>query len=104
MRMIDVDLLAEIICEKWQSWELTGDECKKLLVWLNIVSAYQEHTKETMPARHGKWTEDDLDRWRCSECNKGNHYAYSWDSTRGNILQDHYCPYCGAKMEGADDD
>lgn len=72
-----------------------------LVYWRDIENA---QTVDAEPVRHGKWIEDEVDRWRCSECNKGNRYAYSWDSTRGDIIQDHFCPYCGAKMYKEEDD
>jgi len=41
---------------------------------------------------HGKWRQDKQGKWRCSVCKAGNNYAYAW------VLQDNYCPNCGAKM------
>ncbi len=47
----------------------------------------------------GRWIEDDIDKWKCSECGKGDMYAYSWAVKGGLELQDFFCPNCGAKME-----
>ena len=55
--------------------------------------------EEVDPIRHGQWIPDTNDKWVCSECGMGNMYAYSWDIA-GYKLQDCYCPFCGAKMEG----
>lgn len=58
-------------------------------------------TIEAEPVRCGHWIASTDDNWMCSECGAGNIYAYSWDIT-GYKLQDRYCPFCGAKMEGAE--
>lgn len=56
--------------------------------------------------KHGKWIKNEgRHGWHCSECMKDNCYAYAWSSeTRSEaglqeVLQDYYCPNCGAKMD-----
>lgn len=54
-------------------------------------------TADVVEVRHGEWEQDEQDKWRCSVCQAGNHYAYAWDvKTRDYTkLQDNYCPNCG---------
>ena len=55
---------------------------------------------EFAKVRHGRWIfgfdpetgERDLKAWTCSECNE----KYPW--------QPNYCPNCGAKMDGGEDE
>lgn len=54
---------------------------------------------EVEPVRRGRWVIDDIDKYKCFLCGKGNNYAYSWSIGKGDELQDLYCPHCGAKME-----
>ena len=47
------------------------------------------------PLRHGRWVETDRDDpcyYYCSECH------------RQVDMQENYCPNCGAKMEGGEDE
>lgn len=63
------------------------------------IAYYIETSRDkTEPVRHGKWIEDDIDKWRCSVCQKGDAFAFSWSISEGYELQDSYCPHCGAKM------
>lgn len=64
-------------------------------------------TLQTMPTvdaelvRHGHWVENNgRYGWYCSQCKKENNYAYHYNENNAIELQDHYCPYCGAKMGG----
>lgn len=48
--------------------------------------------------RHGHWIRiDDRDYWMCSCCKEENAYAYALNDD-SLILQDKYCPVCGAEM------
>lgn len=52
---------------------------------------------DVMPVRHGRWKWYDSFSCRCSECEKywiapGDQYDY------------HYCPNCGAKMDGGQEE
>ena len=53
-------------------------------------------TIEAEPVRHGRWEEcgqyDVYDYCQCSECG-----YFSFDG------ETNYCPYCGAKMDGGDE-
>ena len=61
-------------------------------------------TVEAEPARHGKWIYGEheiamCDGYRCSKCG----YFVPWDYGHKSIdyiNEYHYCPSCGAKMDG----
>ena len=55
------------------------------------------------PLKHGKWNKIKENSWACSECKKENCYAFHYnDDLTGLILQDFFCPNCGARMEGGE--
>lgn len=56
---------------------------------------------DRVEVRHGRWEKCYQDKWRCSECEAENNYAYLWNvDTKAYILQDKYCPNCGSRMDG----
>lgn len=59
---------------------------------------------DVKPVVRGKWEEDRVDKWRCSCCKVGNNYAYSYNVRNGYVLQDNYCPNCGADMKTANEE
>ena len=55
---------------------------------------------DVAPVRHGRWISDEADvLFHCSECE--TQISTSWDY---DDLQWNYCPDCGAKMDGGEDD
>jgi rubredoxin len=55
---------------------------------------------DAVPVVHGRWVhhyydsvEPIDDKWYCSECHMCNDYRRTW-----------YCPNCGAKMDGGEND
>lgn len=86
MRLIDADALPE-----YTGYALSAAEVAK--------AVENAPTIEAEPVRRGRWVKDDIDKYKCSLCGKGNNYAYSWSIGKGDELQDLYCPNCGAKME-----
>lgn len=56
---------------------------------------------DAVPVVHGWWERIDDNSWLCSECRKENCYAYNEVSKR---YTDYYCPNCGAKMDGENND
>ena len=53
---------------------------------------------DVAPVRHGRWEWDTEDIYRCSNCAEKSHVK----EVMGHPEWD-YCPNCGAKMDGDDD-
>lgn len=68
---------------------------------------------DILTVRHGKWEKideyiDDAPKWecwrRCSVCKEDDAYAYILDTEKYEfVLQDNFCPNCGADMRGCSD-
>lgn len=62
-------------------------------------------TADVAPVAHGRW-EDSIDEWfgtdvyTCSKCRES--YVLVEGTPKQNLW--HYCPNCGAKMDGGDSD
>lgn len=70
------------------------------LVPIFRIKQWEDAHKNVVERKKGFWEYvDDMD-YRCSNCQK---YAYG---CLGEVLSGHYkyCPYCGAAMEGEEDD
>ena len=73
--------------------------CKGIQDVVNI------HTIEAEPVRHGQW-EDSTDEWfgtdvyTCSKCRES--YVLVEGTPKENLW--HYCPNCGCRMDGGDDE
>lgn len=51
--------------------------------------------------KKGEWIRKSTWMWTCSCCGSDNAYAYKADDAyEPTVLQDFYCPNCGAQMEG----
>ena len=98
MRLIDIEDVALL-----KTVTDGGLSAKKL--WRRINN---QPTVDAVPVRHGKWIKGSetkrvkenrygvlFDAYYCSACESE---AY-WDSDYGQILF-HYCPNCGARMDG----
>ena len=59
---------------------------------------------DVAPVRYGLWYADEDSRIVCSECKHGAPYMYKIsDKLVMQELTD-YCPNCGARMDGGDDE
>lgn len=68
--------------------------------YARAVALIEQITAEDVqPVKHGKWLHINNGIIFCSEC---EHEAY-WDTDYGQQLFD-YCPYCGARMDGEQND
>ena len=63
------------------------------------------------PAKHGRWMPYEFgdETWhKCSECNTADQYGYRYTAFDGkeNVFFSvrHYCPNCGARMDGEEDE
>ena len=55
---------------------------------------------DVAPVRHGEWVvcgDGDNVPWMCSHCGKTTAHKYK-------VMYGKYCPNCGAKMDGGNDD
>ena len=55
---------------------------------------------DVVEVKHGRWIYNNMGGWKCSEC---NNQAPFWCMASTQNLSD-YCPNCGAKMDGGEDD
>lgn len=80
-RLIDADALFRRTSKEM--------DCSKLYLPVDFQELVAtEPTMDAEPVRHGRWIEE-----HCSECDK---YVYVGDV-------DDYCPHCGAKMDGGEE-
>lgn len=57
-------------------------------------------TVDAAPVVHGKWIWDEENEcWVCSNCEDSALNNYRWQSVDSN-----YCPSCGAKMKGGEEE
>ena len=77
--------------------------------WQEILDGIEAiQSADVSPVRHGRWislTECANEGVYCSICNKKVWKSdYAWCSKKSrNKLRSNFCPNCGAKMDGGDD-
>lgn len=88
MRLIDADALAKELMHEGLGYQYN-----------RVINA---PTMDAVPVRHGKWVIGTVPYFVCSECKSRT--PLRWDERLGYVLdyQSPYCPYCGAKMDGAE--
>lgn len=95
VRLIDAIELVRYLCGACPSHQ--NGECIDKMCWKYEDRARIENapTIESVPVRHGRWTDNGEDKFICSAC-KG--YVYRW------FGKSDFCPRCGADMRegGAD--
>ena len=97
MRLIDADDINYV-----QAIDATDD-----LDYVRRYSIDRMPTIDAAPVKHGEWIRKSPTAWMwtCSCCKKDDAYAYSaGESFEPDVLQDLFCPNCGAKMDGGKDD
>lgn len=58
---------------------------------------------DVAPVRHGRWKYNtDFQVWNCSECGENPHKGTGVVVVEENLPA--YCPHCGARMEGAENE
>ena len=100
MRLIDADKLKKHYAW-WQggTLEKTLDEMKR--DFDTIIDL--QPTVEAEPIKHGRWIPYEFgnERWhKCSVCGKADEYI----NDLGLEAIRNYCPNCGARMNGGEDD
>ena len=96
MKLIDAEQF-DVVCDANENREERSDDFIAGVLWmLNRID--EAHTVDAAPVRHGSWSEtydpDDgfmAKKYYCSACGDWNTYGKS-----------HFCPNCGAKMDGED--
>ena len=96
MRLIDADALRERHCEGCA--EDVRASCKDDPVCASLMWVVEEPTIDAEPVKHGRWERVPSNgiggTARCSICGKA---IYGYHTMN-------YCPNCGAKMDGGDND
>ena len=100
MRLIDADALLESgICAEYGY----NDNGLLLIPMRDVTNSIRNApTIDAEPVRHGRWLynsyptvwygHSEPPEWVCSECEERAYNTYD------------YCPHCGAKMDGGEDD
>ena len=67
-----------------------------------IDGIYEIPSADFAPVRHGRWIESTIpcEQYVCSECG-GAAWYYDYN---GDVAKSKYCPNCGARMDGEDDE
>ena len=100
MRLIDADTIDDVVQDLNENHNsgITRNEYKRITAVL-----YEMPTIDAVPVKHGEWikyVDDDptFDYQKCSVCNEGRPMENFYG------LPENYCPNCGAKMDGGEDD
>ena len=83
-RLISADRLKAYLLDNYLMYDHT------------LADIDEQPTVDAEPVRHGRWIRNDNGTYSCSECK-------SWISNEQHYYA-RYCLFCGAKMEGADDE
>ena len=89
--------------EALKKWQVYSTERKEYVVPVNVINMMQ--TIEVQPVVYGEWIRvgphDQYDfRYMCSQCGEWG----KWELFAEDIYEYLYCPRCGAKMEGKNED
>ena len=82
------DIAKKEWCIGYSSYDL-----KNVVGWLN--ECFEVIEADVAPVKHGEWLQTNI--FKCSEC------GYSFEP-EGYTAYFNYCPNCGAKMDGKDDE
>ena len=106
MRLIDAEKLAEVLNRYLAQLRNSGISVG-LRMGINTCLTFlnNANTIEAEPVRHGRW-EVSTDEWfetdvyTCSKCRES--YVLVEGTPKENLW--HYCPNCGCRMDGGDDE
>ena len=112
-RLIDANALKEtVITDYYEHFTRYHDTDQIALIDMVCDDIDETSTVDAVEVVHGRW-EDEYGgaftnpRYRCSVCKEKALYRYERNNLGGweaiQALTD-YCPNCGAKMDGANDD
>ena len=95
MRLIDADALLEKRRSFYEPRELESST-PIASTCVTVDDIYRAPTIDAAPVVHARWV-DECDGYRtCSECG----CEHPIRDARGYLVDDEYCPACGAKMDG----
>ena len=78
----------------------TGSQARALFCAKDMIYDQQRYVSEMKPVKRGKWLHDRRTQWKCSKC--GNFLDFDGlNCGRGTAF---YCPNCGARMDGEQND
>lgn len=104
MRLIDADALA-IDLHEWQMEAASRGLLNDYEVLDKVLSVLDDPRYTIDPVRHGRWLQTDA--WPhnvyCSECHKTVAQAH-WKIWQDGSFVRNYCPNCGARMDGGEDE
>lgn len=97
--LISRSALLENIAHLGKTEDLTTELKPGAKAIFNAISWHIEQAfdVDAVPVVHGKWNRILRGNYECSRCGCSPYYAES-------IYTLHYCPNCGAKMDGGKDD
>lgn len=100
MRLIDADALQAVFNDTTTALmrepKLTKDTEHLVRACIMTTEMIKDSpTIETVPVRHGRWEQVDDNKCRCTNCGSVAFIALYPSGANNN-----YCPNCGAKMDG----
>lgn len=102
MRLIDADLLCEVLRQREDKYRAEGSRVKAATFRIARALAASVPKEDAEPIRRGKWVlleKDELgDVYICSECGKA-HSTFATNVSPIDYDDAFYCERCGAKME-----
>ena len=98
MRLIDAEPIKKFIVDGLNNPDLKkafGHDAIEILTEIEYAP-----TVDAVPVVHGRWIWDEENEcWVCSNCEMS-----ALNNYRGNSTSSNYCPNCGAKMDGGNED
>ena len=109
-RYIDADELLKVKFHPLPYTHIVPSDLKGLQTdayergWNDAIDAIVENaeTADVVERKRGKWIRESpyAWMWTCSCCKMDDAYAYSAGESFEPVLQDLFCPNCGAEMKG----
>ena len=102
-RLIDANAIYDAVERRYQVSSGIEHRCERDL--LDLICSTE--TVDAAPVVHGRWelhgNDDDCGcSYFCSNCHKSHDEDYFY--AHGQYIPYHYCPNCGAKMDGGNGD
>ena len=85
-------------CTKKGNYGIFGVACTPCWVKDAVEEFENAPTIKAEPVRHGRWIKQASDMFDCSECGESIYWIFSAKKCSYG-----YCPNCGVKMDGGDE-